>query len=321
VGWLFLAISGLPALGFVGGEYAFYGIVTRPGSIPAPEVGAWFAAWGWAGIGLVVFLVLLFPTGKPVSPRWKPVAWLAGAGFLLGIFALAFTPGPLEDFKRADNPFGIPGAQSALDVVGTAGLIMVAAAAVLALASLTVRFRRSRGTERQQLKWFLFAASLLIMTLIAGGLVPESLSFLLFITGLVALPAAATVAILKYRLYDIDRIINKTLVYGLLTALLGGAYAGVVFGIGGLVSDNSVVVAVATLIVAALFRPARARVQGLIDRRFYRRRYDAARTLEAFNARLRNEVDLGELNSDLLEVVRETMQPAHASLWLRGAAR
>jgi hypothetical protein len=197
-------------------------------------------------------------------------------------------------------------------------LVLVVPAAV---GSLILRFRRSRGAERQQLKWFAFAATLIGISFVPSVLVPayerSAVSGLVFGFVIWLIPLSCGIAILRYRLYDIDRIINKTLVYGLLTALLGGAYAGVVFGIGGLVSDNSVVVAVATLIVAALFRPARARVQALIDRRFYRRRYDAGRTLEAFSARLRQEIDLDALSGELVGAVRETMQPVQASLWLR----
>jgi hypothetical protein len=222
-----------------------------------------------------------------------------------------------------ENPLRIGLVGSLLRQAGDWFLLALLIASLAAAASLLVRFRRSRGVARQQLKWIVGAGAFFALAAATGPfwwlVVPtagEVVWPFLFAAGLAAIPGAVGVAILRYRLYDIDRIINRALVYGVLTVLLAAVYAGVTVGLGTLVGESSLVVAASTLLVAALFRPARRQVQGLIDRRFYRRRYNAQQTLEAFAARLRQQVDIDELNEDLLGVVRETVQPARASLWL-----
>jgi hypothetical protein len=264
------------------------------------------------------------PDGRPPSPRWRPVAWLAGAGAAAFVALAAVQPTiELDDGHVVDNPVGVAAVgdpeQGAVGLVLTSALGLLVVAAVV---SLVVRFRRSRGEERLQLKWFTYAAALLPVILL-GDLLPDAANSVLFAVGISLLPVAAGVAILRYRLYDIDRLINRALVYGLVTALLGGVYAGLVLLAGQLFGDlgdrpPSWAVAGATLAVAALFQPARRRVQALVDRRFNRARYDAAHTVDAFSARLRDQVDLDTVAAELLGVVDQTVQPASASLWLRG---
>jgi hypothetical protein len=320
IGWLFSGVGLLAMAAFLAGEYARYAYVTRPGALPGAIVAAWY--WAWAAFPLFgltfTFTLLLFPTGRLPSPRWRPVAWLAALD-LTAITVLAalrptLTVGHGE--RAIANPIGISGLphpeQGAVGAVLT-GLFTVAA--VGACASLVLRFRRARGEERQQLKWFAYAASLMVICSVVGPLLVPAGGDLIAGLTIALLPVAAGIAILRYRLYDIDRLINRTLVYGLLTVLLGGIYAGVVLILGqlgvGIGTDPP------SWAVAALFQPARRRIQGAVDRRFNRRKYDAAKTVEAFSARLRDEVDLDTLSAELLAVVDQTMQPTTASLWLR----
>jgi hypothetical protein len=329
IGWIFSAIALLAAGGGLAEGYGRYAYETRPGSLPGAIVAAWFAWSSWyPTVTLaVVFTPLLFPTGRLLSPRWRPVAWLAGT-VTAAIVALAVLQPTfvLESGRTVDNPIGVAAAANPDESAAGAALTTVLMLSVLAaFASLTLRFRRSRGEERQQLKWFTYAAALVPFVAL-GDLLPEAVGNLLF-AGLIAfLPVAAGIAILRYRLYEIDRLINRTLVYGLLSALLAGVYGGVVLilgqGFGGMGGDPpSWAVAGATLAVAALFQPARRRIQAVVDRRFNRRKYDAARTVEVFSARLRDEVDLDTLSAEVLAVVDQTMQPTTASLWLRQAVK
>jgi hypothetical protein len=333
IGWIFLAVAALPALGFLSEEYSRYALVTRPGSLPGARAIVWFGTWAWIpGVGLMgTFLLLLFPNGRLPSPRWRPVAWLATLSLAAMFVGTAFAPGPVDE-GLPDNPLGISGAGGLLDAVTTTAFPLLALAIALSLLSLVLRFRRARGDERAQLKWFVFAGILFAVEIIAETLssefgilprFPEGISRFLFPIFIALFPISAAIAVLKYRLYDIDLVINRTLVYALLTALLVGVYVVVAVSLGALIrsvagqENNSIVIAASTLAVAALFGPARRRIQGFIDRRFYRRKYDAVRTLEAFSSRLREEVDLEALTGELVGVVRETMQPAHVSLWLR----
>jgi hypothetical protein len=270
----------------------------------------------------------LFPTGRLLSPRWRPVAWLAGAATaaLTVLGALRVELEPVPDRPIA-NPIGIAAVEDPeQSPVGGALFLMLVVLAAVALGSLVIRFRRSRGEERQQLKWFTYAGALLLPGAVLATFVNDTVGNLIFASPIVFVPVAAGIAILRYRLYDIDRIINRTLVYGLLTALLAGIYTGVVLVMGqvfgGVGTDPpSWVVAGATLAAAALFQPARRRIQGVVDRRFNRRKYNAAKTVEAFSLRLRDEVDLEALSAELLAVADQTMQPTTASLWLRQPAR
>jgi len=319
IGWLLcLAPLSLGISGAVTGWYvrAFY---AEPGSAAPPEALLWLANWIWvAGFPpLITALLLLFPDGRLPARSWWPAGALVAAALGLMLFGYALTPGPLDDFPRVENPLGIAeGLTTTMVELGHVGLLLSAIASAAALAW---RFRRSRGVERQQLKWISTAAALAVVAFIANSVLDQAfgvISNFLMLPFLLALPAAATVAILRYRLYDLGRIVNRTLVYGGLTLTLAATYLGLVLLIGLAVGESNLAIAASTLAVAALFRPARARIQAIVDRRFYRRRYDAARALESFSARLRDEVDLQAVGSELRAAVRETVQPAHLSLWL-----
>jgi hypothetical protein len=321
IGWVFSAIALLAVTGALAEEYAGYAVRTRPGLLPGGVLAGWYAGWAWypTVVLALVFTPLLFPDGRPPSPPWRLVAWLTAATTALFVALTAVQPTiELDDGHLVDNPIGLAEAPSPEDSILNIALGLLIVAAV---ASLVIRFRRSRGDERLQLKWFTYAGAVLPVLLL-GDLLPDTASNVLFAVGISFPPVAAGIAILRYRLYDIDRLINRTLVYGLVTALLGGVYAGLVLLGGQLFGDlsdrpPSWAVAGATLAVAALFQPARRRVQVLVDRRFNRARYDAARTVEAFSARLRDQVDLDTLAAELLGVVDQTVQPSRASLWLR----
>ena len=326
VGWMFAAIALLAVLGALGEEYAIFASARH---LPGPVLAAWFGSWAWyPTLALtLVFTPLLFPTGRLLSPRWRLVAWPAAA-VMAAITALAALQQTIElaPGRMVANPFGLAGVENPEDSwLGAVLFPLLGPLVLAAFASLVVRFRRSRGDERQQLKWITFAAALLPLTF-AGDLLPDTAGNLLFAVVVSFLPVAAGVAILRYRLYEIDRLINRTLVYGLLSALLAGIYAALVL-VGGLLSGGlrgqppPWAVAGATLAVAALFQPARRRIQQVVDRRFDRRRYDAARTVDAFSGRLREELDLDALAAELLAVVERTVQPTAASLWLRPPAR
>jgi len=325
IGWIFSGIALLAASGQLASEYAIYAYGTRRRSLPGAILAAWYGSWPWwlvLALALV-FTPLLFPTGRPLSPRWRPAAWLAGtaAAALTVLTALQTDLGTIAG-KVIANPIGVTGVQNPeQSAVGATLIGLLLLSGMAAFASLLVRFRRSRGEERQQLKWFTYACALLPLAVL-GDVLPAAVGSLVFAALIVFLPAAAGIAILRYRLYDIDRLINRTLVYGLLTALLAGVYGGAVLVLGqvfgGMGRDPpSWAVAGATLAVAALFQPARRRIQAVVDRRFNRRKYNAAKTVEAFSARLREEIDLDALSVELLEVVGQTMQPTVAWLWLR----
>ena len=287
VGWIFSAVGLLALAGGLAEQYAQYAYVTRPGSLPAPVVAAWATAWMWyPTLALtLVFTPLLFPIGQPLSPRWRPVVWVAGGATAAFTVLGALRPSlELQDGRTVANPMAV-GAVGNVDesAVGAVLIGLILLSLATAVLSLVIRFRRSRGDERQQLKWFTYASALLLILPLSDYL-PLNIGNALYAV-VIVLPIAVGVAILRYRLYDIDRLINRTLVYGLLTAVLGLAYAaaalvgGQVFG--GVAGDPpSWAVAGATLAVVALFQPARRRTQDVVDRRFNRRRYDAARTIQ-----------------------------------------
>jgi hypothetical protein len=328
IGWIMGAAALIVGIFPASETYAAYVMTTSGRPDVFAILGVWANGWYWYLLLALVFiyLPLLFPDGRLLSRRWLPVAVLPAVGIagamVLGTLVETFR-GQTFDY-RIENPIGIEG----LAHVEVLPIFIVfggfyAIGAVGAIASLAMRFRRSRGTERQQLKWFLFAAAP-TLTILLEFYLPEFILSLAFAWLLLGLPAAIGIAVLKYRLYNIDVIINRTLVYGLLTAALVAIYLGVVVGmqtllrtLTGQTEQPQLAVVASTLVIAALFSPLRRRIQGFINRRFYRRKYDAAKTLETFGARLRSETDLNELNGDLLSVVKETMQPAHASLWLR----
>ncbi|MGH3367054.1 MAG: hypothetical protein ACRDOY_07615 [Nocardioidaceae bacterium] len=332
VGWIFLAMGAGLGLILSMGVYADLGIRTSAGPLPGDDAAAWLAGWLFIPIafGLPLCLLLLFPSGYFLSARWRVGGWMIGVVVLAACVASAFEPGRYDSTVTIENPLGASGG------LGTVMTELEAVTSILALpvflgavAGLVARFRRADEVERLQLKWFSYAGALvgvgLAGTVVIPGGWPADVLFLIGLLGLLGLPLAAGVAILRYRLYDIDVVINKTLVYGGLTATLGAAYLGMVlllqWAVSPLTADSGLAVAASTLAVAALFRPVRSRIQALVDRRFYRRRYDAARTLEAFGVRLRDELDLQSIGDDVRGVVQQTMQPAHVSLWLREAPR
>jgi hypothetical protein len=319
VGWLFLGAGLVGAAQLVTGEFAAAFLAAS-----GPSAGVALAAWvssqlQVAVVGLLVGMLLLFPTGRPPSRRWWVLVWVVATGVVLAWVGDGLAPARYQDFPGLENPFGITGLATVLNWVAGAGVVLVIAGFLGALASLVVRFTRARGLERQQLKWFVYAAGLGFALLVLPIPIPD---FLKWTLAPVSLSVAAAVAILRYRLYDIDRLINRSLVYGVLTAVLGLGYAGAVLLLGllfGGVGERtpSWAVAGATLAVAALFQPARRRIQTAVDRRFNRRKYNTATTIQAFSTRLRDQVDLDTLTAELLAVVDQTMQPTQAALWLR----
>jgi hypothetical protein len=331
IGWVFCAAALCQGLSEFGLEYATYALITRSGSLPLAAEMSWLAEWIWApGLALIlVFLPILFPDGRPPSRRWRPVAWLGGLSIVLIWVPISILIWPergtalLRGGETGDEG---PGWLLAL---AEAGFPLMLLAGLLAVISLFVRFHRARGSERQQIKWFASAAALTFAWIFvfeqlvsAEGGVLEAIAAVSSLVLVPSIPVATGIAIFRYRLYDIDRIINRTLVYGVLTTMLVLLYFGSVVALqyalrtltGG---ESQLAVVASTLVIAALFNPLRRRIQVFIDRRFYRRKYDAAKTLEAFGATLRDETDLHRLSDALLAVVRETVQPAHASLWLR----
>ncbi len=283
--------------------------------------------FGWApAIGLGITLpALLLPNGRLRSRRWRLVVVTSVTGFVLAFVGGALAPGPIEELG-IDNPLGLAGpAGDVASVLTIVGVLLHWWSLPPAAVCVILRFRSSRGVERQQMRWVAAGAAGavagLLLALPGGlGIAPSFISHIIF-PALLFPPVAVGVAVLRYRLYDLDRVISRTLTYGLLTVLLGLGYAGVVLGLGRLLPEgSSLVVAAATLAAVAAFSPLRRRVQALVDRRFNRRRYDAARTVEGFAARLRDQVDLDALHGELLAVVDQTMQPTRASLWLRAPA-
>ena len=321
VGWLLLGWGMVMAFGSLTGAYVDRGLVRDPGSVPGANWAAWAEAVVWhPAFGLLAFLLLLFPHGRLLSRRWRPFAWFTVAVYLALALSAAFSPAAVHlYYPQATPPVRLPVAPAADIAFGVLllGQLLLLATAVI---SLVLRLRRATGEERQQVKWFVYTVVLVVLLFVVTTLIIGA-GYLFPLFGLI--PVSVAVAVFRYRLYDIDRLINRTLVYGLLTALLAGVYAGGVFLLGALldpaVGESELAVAASTLAVAALFQPARRRLQALVDRRFDRRRYDAVRTVEAFSARLRDQVDLDTLSVELLGVIDQTVQPASVSLWLRPA--
>jgi hypothetical protein len=323
VGWLLLAFAWALVATGAAAQYLAWG-VARPGMLPAARYAALlYPASVYMALILLCFVLLLTPTGSLPSPRWR---WWARAVAAIPIVLLvvgARAPGSVDPYHQlVAGPFNLHGLGGVRLVANQVALAVTELAVLVAAGSLVVRFRRARGIERQQLRWVALAASLMmltaVITLVSLAVRAPAVLDTAAEVGVVALPVAIGAAILRYRLYDLDRIISRTLAYGLLTLLLGGGYAGVVLGLGQLLGrQSSLVVAAATLAVAVVFLPARRRIQQVVDRRFNRRRYDAARTIEAFADRLRQQIDLDALTAELLAVVDQTMQPRSSSLWLR----
>ena len=323
VGWLLLGVGLALNVSLLVQSYVKYGLLARPGSLPGARYLAGFTdSTSVIWLSCAGFVLLLTPTGKLPSPRWRWWARLAAAAPVVVVLGSVVQPDPLApDYDG--NPLAIPALARVLGVPAVAGVIIVMVSLLVGAGSLVVRSRRARGTERQQLRWLAYAAALaaglLLVALVAAFvLAKDEVVTASLALGVALLPLATGAAILRYRLYDLDRIISRTLAYGLLTVLLGGGYALVVLGLGQLLGrDSSLVVAGATLAVAALFQPARRRIQQLVDRRFNRRRNDVARTIEEFSTRLHDQIDLDTLSTEVLAVVDQTMEPTRVSLWLR----
>jgi hypothetical protein len=326
IGWVMCGTSlvgVLSGIGEIGAEIA----AARPEALPAPQVVAWFYEWStWLAFGLSAIFLLLFPDGRPLARRWRMALWLAVSSIVLSILGEGLDPDPLHG--GFENPLGVEanGLLETIRQVGGALLIASLAAAVLSLA---LRFRRAGGIERQQVKWLAFVVAApiaLVLPLaaidweLAGGVLWAATLFAV----LVGVPIATALAVLRYRLYDIDLIIRRTLVYGTATVALAGVYLTIVLLLqevfSSFVGGSDLAIAASTLIAFALFRPIRTRIQALVDRRFYRRKYDAQRILETFAARLRDQVELDALETELADTVDHAMRPAHVSVWLRRQA-
>jgi hypothetical protein len=324
VGWLLLAQGLVMWISAAAVGYVPYGLVVRPGSLPAASIVARiYPSTIAACLATVGFVLLLTPTGSPPSPRWRWWARVSAAAVAVTLVAATVAPGSLDPLAQyVSGPLDPQVYGGALRVAIQLALLVGVLAVLAGAASLVVRFRHARGVERQQLQWVALAAALTGLSILAAGVLiaagEVNLGAWASVFGVAFLPLATGAAILRYRLYDLDRIVSRTLAYGLLTLLLGGGYAAVVLGLGQLLGrDSSLVVAGATLAVAAVFQPARRRVQAAVDRRFNRRRHDAGQTIAAFGAGLRDQVDLDTLHSEVLAVAEQTMQPTRASLWLR----
>jgi hypothetical protein len=348
IGWIFCGTGLLYGVQAFASGYADYALLGHTGSLPGEELMDWIS--GWIGVPVLplagVLLVLLFPNGKLLSRKWQPVVWMAACGSAMLALGAALDPGSLLFQPTFDNPLGFGGdigklgpsasrpadpkinAGGIVEILVRVGFFFVLVSWLFAVAAMITRMDQARGAERQQLKWFVYTVVLLVVGFLAAllGFGQHSVAWNLGIAAFNFLPIAAGIAILRYRLYDIDVVINRTLVYGVLTAALALVYVASIVLLQGLFraltgGNSQLAVVASTLAIAALFVPLRRRVQAFIDRRFYRRKYDIATTLQAFNVRLRNDVDLDSVADDLVEVVNETMQPTHVSLWLRPPER
>ncbi len=337
IGWLFCAIGLAFAIeGFVN-EYVIVGALAAPGRLPSVQQIGWILTWIWvipAGLALI-YLPLLFPSGKLLSPRWRPVAWFGAATMALAAAIISVAPGPIEQATYLENPLGVRGfsTQGFIETFVAIVFAGLGLAVLLALASMVIRFVTSTGEARLQVKWFVFAVAIagLIDVFYYIGFVlgaPPAVvkaSEILLILGLLALPITAGLAVLRYRLYEIDLIISRTIAYAVVSGVLIAIFVATILVLQALMApvtqSNTLAVAASTLVVAALFQPLRRRVQAVVDRRFHRARYDAERTAAAFSDRLRDQVDLPHLTTDLDATVRTAIAPATLSLWLRGGSR
>jgi hypothetical protein len=328
VGRILVAIGFGTTLTYFSAGYLAYS--TTPGGHPLPAAAFldWLSNCVWpVNLGLGTFLLLLFPTGRLVSPRWRWIAWIGAGGLALSVISSAFMPGVFSG-ETTTNPYGIASLTGALNLANQVSGVLVSLLTIAAILSALWRFWRSREAERQQMKWFAFGAALLAAAIAINAIwFPQS--NLGFAIGFGILPLSIGIAVVRYRLYDIDLLINRALVYGALTAALAAVYFGAVIGSQTLTRaltgqgqpQQPVVIVLSTLLIAALFQPLRTRLQRTIDRRFYRRKYNAARTLAAFGQTLRTEVEMESLCEHLVSAVEETMQPESVSLWLRSTAQ
>ncbi|MEZ4767861.1 MAG: hypothetical protein R2844_05480 [Caldilineales bacterium] len=334
IGWIFSVTALLTSVGALADGYAERALVVAPGSLHGGLTMAWLAYLfeGPLLFSVVIFVLLLFPDGRPLSPRWRWVVGLAVFITIAEMFVMAFIPGPLNNsaFDQFTNPFGVSVLAGWGDQLNHLLSLLTLALIPLSMVSLVLRYRRSAGAEREQIKWLASASVLIALALLAGPVIwfTPALSStplwpVLFVTAVTLIPVSVGIAILKYRLYDIDLIIRKTLSYAILTALLALVYfgsvvllqefVGQVFGV-----DNSpLAIVISTLVIAALFTPLRRHIQDWIDRRFFRKKYDAQQVLAQFALTARDETDLDALTAELVRVVQETMQPERVTIWLK----
>ena len=333
IGWMFLAAGVVFALVSFSGAHAQYGLVVEPGSLPFADVMAWLSTLAWVpAYTLLILLLLFFPDGGLPSRRWRPIIWIAALSAFLMLVPSAIAEWPhrgLALLTGVSPVTGDPLLDPALDAayllqaVGSALSLIVAVAGA---AALVIRFRRSVGTEHQQIKWFATAAIVELAVFLPMSVhvvvLPPPFDALVAMIAAPLIPIAIGVAILRHRLYDIDRIISRTVSYGAVTGILAVVFVGTILVsqtvLASFFSGSSVAVAASTLVVAALFQPLRRRVQSVVDRRFNRARYDVERTVSAFGAHRRDEVDLGRVSEGLLVAVHSTVRPEAASVWLRG---
>ncbi len=332
IGWLFLVLGLVSGVLMFLGEYVVYVVIAQPGALPGASLAGWIASWIWVfEPGMFGYIIFLFPTGRLPSHRWRPFAGASAGAIALMAFGNMLKPGALHFHPYLDNPFAIAGSEGFADFFLLAGIAIGSFCQLAAIASIILRLRRAGGVERQQIKWFTFCAALfgivglsypLAEILTPASSIPKFVDYDI-VVGVAALPFTVAIAILRYRLWDIDIIIRRTLIYSVLTGTLALVYFGSVVLLQQAFrtltgqQQSEIVIVLSTLAIAALFAPLRRRVQDVIDRRLYRRKYDAAKTLAAFSATVRDEVDLNKLTERLLQVVEETMQPASVSLWLR----
>jgi len=326
VGWLLIGIGVSIALNTATNRWADAALIDEPGSLPGGDVASWLQAWTWipGWVLATTLLPVVFPDGRP-SGRHRVLAWVDAIGVTVTVIAIAIASWHLRGrillIEDRDLTPHQKAAEATLVHISAVTFVAIGVLTVASMASLLIRFRRASGSTRRQIAWVVYGAAVAVLMSIIGVFLDVGGLFNTLEAS--ALVAGLAVAMFRFRLYDIDVVINRTLVYGALTATLAGIYIGSVLLLqlllSGLTQDSSLAVAVSTLAVAALFRPARGRIQAAVDRRFYRRKYDAARTLERFGARLRDELDLDALGSELRAVVADTMQPVHVSLWLRAS--
>lgn len=325
IGLVFCLTGAMVGVGDLVFQYADRALYVAPGELPGGTAAAWVQNFGLPpAFGLLGVALLLFPDGRLPSRRWRPALWLAIAGIALNMLGYALRPGPLDaPFATVMNPLGVAGTFGLMDALSGLGWLFMGASVGLAGAATPIRLARARGLERAQLKWLALATAItgvaVVSDVVSYFIAPEGIGKVRDVVlafGFAVFPLATGAAILRYRLFDIDVVINRALVYAGLTATLAATYLGLVVLVGLTVGRSGFAVAVSTLAVAALFRPARARIQGAVDRRFYRRRYDAQLTLDAFARRLRDELDLDAVGAELRDAVRDTVQPAHLTLWL-----
>jgi hypothetical protein len=332
VGWLFCWFGVLyPAAGVLW-SYAMYGFYATDDGLPAQEPAAWLFAWsGEVVLFLIVLVLLLFPDGRFLSPRWRLAGYAAAATSALFAVGIAFDPGPLYTFEAIQNPLGVEAAGDTLELLRELGSVLLTALIVLAGISMIVRFRRAEPAARRQIKWLAVGAGAAVLLLLTFSVLEavtetdrglgEVVTSVLALLAMVIIPIAVAIAMLRHRLYDVDLVIRRTVVYGALTATLVAAYLGIVLllqlALSPITEQSDLAIAGSTLAVAALVGPLRSRIQAVVDRRFFRSRYDATRTVEAFGVRLRDQVELGAVERELRSVVAQTMQPAQLALWLR----